>query len=477
MRQQTISLALACGLVLGAAAPAAAEYGFVTKWGTSGSGDGQFHAPYGIATDSAGNVYVTDNGNGLGQNDRVEKFNSTGAFITKWGGLGSGDTEFHDPWGIATDSADHVYVADLSNKWIKKFDSDGVFIKKFGGPGPGDGQLSFPAGVAVDASGKVYVTDHDASTPIDRVQKFEESTELSKPYVYDLQWGTTGSGAGQFRDPHDVAVGPGGDVYVADRTNNRIEKFDSDGFFLAQWGKSGSGDGEFVFPEGVATDAAGNVYVADRGNNRIQKFSSSGAFITKWGGAGSGDGQFLQPNDVTVDADGNVYVVDTGNDRIQKFAGDGVPSGGGAGSAGGGTGTGEVIDVSNVFKIANTTVLAKDGKLKLVLNLPAPGIVVATATVKAPPRPPSLDPAQRKHEGYKSTVSKAKKKPPVVVARGRASAAAAGSLPLVVASNKRGKKYLGWREKLKASLKITYTPSGGAPRSRTLSVTFKLRAR
>ncbi len=476
MRLQAIALALACGLALGAATPAAAEYAFVGKWGSTGSGDGQFHAPFGIATDSAGNVYVTDNGNGLGQNDRVEKFSSSGTFITKWGGLGSGDTQFENPWGIATDSADDVYVADLSNKWIKKFDSDGVFIKKFGGPGSGDGQLSYPAGVAVDASGKVYVTDHDASTPIDRVQKFKESIG---EYVYDLQWGATGTSAGQFRDPHDVAVGPGGDVYVADRTNNRIEKFDSDGFFLAQWGKMGSGDGEFVFPEGVATDAAGNVYVADRGNNRIQKFSSSGGFVTKWGTSGVGDGQFSQPNDVTVDADGNVYVVDTGNDRIQKFAGDGIPSGGGGagGEGSSGAGAGEVIDVSNEFKIANTKVLAKDGKLKFVLNLPAPGIVESTATVMGPPRPPSLDPSQRRHEGHKSTASKAKKKPPIIVARGRASAAAAGSLALVVAPNKRGKKYLGWREKLKASLKITYTPSGGAPRSRTLAVTFKLRAR
>ena len=89
--------------------------------------------------------------------------------------------------------------------------------------------------------------------------------------------------------------------------------------YLTQWGSSGTGNGQFNQPYGVATDAAGDVYVADAGNNRIQKFTGTGTYITQWGSGGSGDGQFDYPKGVATDAAGNIYVSDTGNNRIQKF--------------------------------------------------------------------------------------------------------------------------------------------------------------
>ena len=74
--------------------------------------------------------------------------------------------------------------------------------------------------------------------------------------------------------------------------NNQIQKFTPDGTFLTQWGSFGTGDGQFKQPWGVAVDSAGNVYVTDYWNHRVQKFTSSGAFLTQWGSAGTGDGQF-----------------------------------------------------------------------------------------------------------------------------------------------------------------------------------------
>ena len=65
--------------------------------------------------------------------------------------------------------------------------------------------------------------------------------------------------------------------------------------YLTQWGSQGSGDGQFMFPTGVAVDGDGDVYVADRDNNRIQKFTSSGGYLTQWGSYGSGNGQFNTP--------------------------------------------------------------------------------------------------------------------------------------------------------------------------------------
>jgi DNA-binding beta-propeller fold protein YncE len=89
--------------------------------------------------------------------------------------------------------------------------------------------------------------------------------------------------------------------------------------FITKWGNSTDGDGQFSNPKGVAIDSSGNLYVADKNNNRIQKFNSSGGFITKWGSPGSGDGQFISPLGVAIDSSGNVYVADSGNNCIQKF--------------------------------------------------------------------------------------------------------------------------------------------------------------
>ena len=81
-----------------------------------------------------------------------------------------------------------------------------------------------------------------------------------------------------------------GNVYVANTSNDRIQKFDANGRFLTTWGSQGSGDGQFDEPGGVAVGADGAVYVADTVNHRIQKFSSDGALLAVWGGQGTGDG-------------------------------------------------------------------------------------------------------------------------------------------------------------------------------------------
>ena len=95
--------------------------------------------PEDVATDSSGNVYVVDFGN-----NRIQKFDSNGNFITKWGSEGAGDGQFKSPLGIAIDSSGNVYVADHDNHRIQKFDSNGNFITKWGSDGAGDGQFNTP---------------------------------------------------------------------------------------------------------------------------------------------------------------------------------------------------------------------------------------------------------------------------------------------------------------------------------------------
>ncbi len=89
--------------------------------------------------------------------------------------------------------------------------------------------------------------------------------------------------------------------------------------FLRKWGMRGGGDGEFGWPQGLVIDGGGNVYVSECSNDRIQVFDPQGRFLRKWGSDGSGDGEFSWPQGLGIDSEGNVYASDRGNHRIQVF--------------------------------------------------------------------------------------------------------------------------------------------------------------
>ncbi|KJU84330.1 hypothetical protein MBAV_003476, partial [Candidatus Magnetobacterium bavaricum] len=115
-------------------------------------------------------------------NHRIQKFSSNGVFLGKWGSNGTGDGQFNIPWGIAVDGKGDVYVADTFNYRIQKFSSTGVFLGKWGSKGSGYGQLNAPWGIAVDGKGNVYVADSDNH----RIQVFskEETTSRGKQGRY-----------------------------------------------------------------------------------------------------------------------------------------------------------------------------------------------------------------------------------------------------------------------------------------------------
>ena len=208
---------------------------------------------------------------------------------------------------MTTDASGNVYVADSQNNRIQKFSSDGTYLSQWGSPGSGNGQFNFPIGVATDMSGNVYVAD----TRNSRIEKFKsDGTYLS-------QWGPA-LGNGLSISPLDVTTDTSGNVYVAEAAN-RIDKFTSDGTYLSQWGSSGSGNGQFNYPLEVAMDASDNVVVADTQNNRIQGFASNGTYLFQYGSSGTGNGQFSNPSAIAVRWV-TVCVVDNYNSRVEVFS-------------------------------------------------------------------------------------------------------------------------------------------------------------
>jgi DNA-binding beta-propeller fold protein YncE len=133
--------------------------------------------------------------------------------------------------------------------------------------------------------------------------------------------GTITSGSTPLGEVRGIALDQEGDLYVVDRGNSRVLKFDPSGKFLLQWGSRGTGDGQFDMSGNgagfVAVDLPGNVYVTD--NTHVQKFDSQGKFLIKWGTQGTGDGQFMLALAKAIDQQNDIYVVDIENNVVQKF--------------------------------------------------------------------------------------------------------------------------------------------------------------
>ncbi len=303
----------------------------------------QFYYPSGVAVDSSANVYVSDR-----FNNTIRKITPDGVVTTLAGqpgiegsadGTNSG-AQFFSPSGVAVDSAGNVYVADQGNCAIRVVSPAGVVTTLAGGSqGSSDGtgsaaQFYNPFGVAVDRAGNVYVAD----TLNDTIRKVTSAGVVT---TFAGKAGYSGSANGasnvaRFSYPFGIAIDSAGNLYVADAYNDMIRKVTPGGTVSTLAGKagySGSIDGtgtaaEFENPIGVAVDSKGYVYVGDFYNNTIRRVSSNGVVTTLAGlagngGFGSADGtgsaaRFDSPEGVAVDSQGNLYVGDVYNDTIRK---------------------------------------------------------------------------------------------------------------------------------------------------------------
>jgi len=187
---------------------------------------------------------------------------------------------------------------------VMLFDQDGKVVKSFGA-----GMITWPHGMYVDADDNVWIADAVGYAPVPdgvghTIMKFSPDGELLMKLGHE---GVAAQGNTTFNKPSDMLVAPNGDIFVADGHdaggNNRIIKFDSEGNFLMEWGSAGTGNGEFLDPHALAMDSQGRLFVGDRANSRLQIFTQDGEHVATWAQFGRPSGLFIDENDILYSAD------------------------------------------------------------------------------------------------------------------------------------------------------------------------------
>ena len=241
------------------------------------------------------------------------------------GSLSNQGRGFQNPMDVALDSQGVMYVLNragpelpirLPYKRISMCTVDEEYLGEFGTGGTGRGEFWWPSSLAFGSKDRLYVADE----ALNRITVFSTTGD-----VLDL-WGEEGSAPGQLNMPSGVVADGEDNLLISDSGNHRIQKFTPDGKFLEAWGGPGNGEGEFNGPWGVALDDSGNLFVSDWGNDRIQKFDATGRFLTQFPEPGhtTPEGERIyRPAGLCVGEDGLIYVADWGNERVRVLSPDG----------------------------------------------------------------------------------------------------------------------------------------------------------
>jgi DNA-binding beta-propeller fold protein YncE len=227
-------------------------------------------------------------------------------YLYGWRLPGEYDGQFGLPRGISTDTYGNVYVIDQLNNRTEVFSGEGEFLGQWGSYGTGNGQFDMPFGICV-CNNRVYVTDRRNN----RVQVFALSGE------YLEQWDTGEGLPGVPFQPVSIAVTPSGYFLVGGVGG--IKVYSPQMNYIRTLGSFGTGDEQLQVPFGVACNSSGYIYAADTLNCRIQLISPDGRFVSCFGEKGSGKGEFFFPTGLAIDDQDRIFVADSNNDRVQVF--------------------------------------------------------------------------------------------------------------------------------------------------------------
>lgn len=266
-----------------------------------------FIKPWGVAVDSRGRVFVTDQGH-----HKVAVFDRAGKAFDWLGNTGNGTLTI--PTAITTDGRDHIFVSDSGAHRVVEYDPDFNYVMSYGGT-EGPGAIGVPGGMRVsDDRHELWVADTEASV----LKVYTVGGEFLR------QVGSQGSGDGQFYKPVGIALTKDY-VYVADMLNFRVEVIDYDGNHVRQWGGNCNAPGCFQRIKGIDVDSLGDVYVSDAAFSNVQMFDPAGQLLMFFGTGGERPGDLYLPAGLDVDAHDHIWVVSQYSWRVSEFEFLGAP--------------------------------------------------------------------------------------------------------------------------------------------------------
>ncbi|MDJ1469007.1 SMP-30/gluconolactonase/LRE family protein [Cytophagaceae bacterium DM2B3-1] len=255
-----------------------------------------------LALDKEENIWVCNEGSTI-----IQKYDTNGKLLQSLQLKGSNANPYFK--GMEIDQQNNIWLVDLSTTHILKFDATGKLLLEFGTAGSGDGQFNTPEGITIDTQGNIWIVDAGNNC----IQKFDKDGKFL------LKVGTEGSANGQFNRPRDIEADDKGNVWVAEQSNSRIQKFDSSGNFLLKVGPTIANGRTINNAWGLTIDRSDNVWFIDYSGFGIRKFDSNGKYLGEYGGPGNADGKFSNPSGLHIDKQGNIWVMDSENSQIQKF--------------------------------------------------------------------------------------------------------------------------------------------------------------
>jgi DNA-binding beta-propeller fold protein YncE len=254
--------------------------------------------PQSGTVDEEGRIYVTD----VSRN-AVFVFDERHGKLLVWD-LAYDKVNFKSPIGITLGIRGEVFVSDADLGMVVRLDHEGNPIGQVG-----KGILKRPTGIARDPQqGLLYVADTRAHD----IKVFDEDGRLVNII------GSGGEQEGELNGPTHLAFA-GGELYVTDSLNSRVQVYSGNGDMLRRFGDRGLNVGNFVRPKGIALDNEGHVYVVESYFDHMLVFDKSGTLLMSIGGNGAEHGQFYLPAGVWTDRRDRIYIADMFNGRVEIF--------------------------------------------------------------------------------------------------------------------------------------------------------------